>query len=165
MPKHTITHFGTHLKVSNLDKSRKFYESLGFKPVFAYGDDEFRASLPKGLPSAPEKYRGMTFQVGDSALFEIAEGHIGVKNQNVFKETITDEKISAMVKVKSLIPLFSNPEVKLKYSVRKYYWGTIEAAFRDPDGYVLIFISPYSKAEFTKVSKYTKIEVIEPSDT
>ena len=165
MKKHTITHFGIHLKVSNLDRSRKFYETLGFKPVFGYGDDNFRATLPKGLPSAPEEYRGITYQIGDSAHLEIAEGHVGVKNKSVFNKTISDEKISAMVKVKSLAPLFSNPMVQLKFPVRKYYWGTIEAAFRDPDGFVLIFVSPYSKAEFTKVSKHTRVEVIEPNKT
>jgi len=42
MAKHNVTGLGTHLKVSNFVKSREFYESLGFKSVFAYGDEKFR---------------------------------------------------------------------------------------------------------------------------
>ena len=49
MQKCDITGFGNHLKVANITRSREFYESLGFKPVFAYGDDAFRASLPSGI--------------------------------------------------------------------------------------------------------------------
>ena len=162
MTKHKIIGLGIHLKVANFDKSREFYESLGFKPVFAYGDEKFRKTLSKGVPSAPEKYRGMTFKVGENANMEIAEGHIAVNDKKVFKEKIKSPKVSAMVKVQSLVPLFSNKLVNLKFPVRHYYWGTIEAAFRDPDGYVLVFIAPYSKKEFDKVSKYTKVEVIKP---
>lgn len=162
MAKHKITDFGIHLKVSSFERSREFYESLGFKPVFAYGDEKFRKSLPKGVPSAPEKYRGMTFKTGDNADFEIAEGHIAIKDKKVFKEKIKSPKASAMVKVKSLGPLFSNKLVNLKFPLRHYYWGTIEAAFRDPDGFVLVFIAPYSEKEFKMVSKYTKIEVVKP---
>ncbi len=162
MAKHKITDFGIHLKVSNFERSREFYESLGFKPVFAYGDGKFRKSLPKGVPSAPEKYRGMTFKVGENANLEIAEGHIAVKDKKVFKEKIKSPKVSTMVKVQSLVPLFSNKLVNLKFPVRHYYWGTIEAAFRDPDGFVLVFIAPYSEKEFKRISKYTKIEIVKP---
>jgi predicted lactoylglutathione lyase len=35
-----IIGFGTHIKVKDIEKSRKFYEALGFKSVFAYGDEE-----------------------------------------------------------------------------------------------------------------------------
>ncbi len=158
-----ITGFGTHLKVADIEKSGKFYESLGFKPVFAYGDEKFRASLPKGLPSAPERYRGMTFQIGENAKLEIADGHIAVKDKGCFKETIKSPKLSAMVNVKSLLPLFKNPNIKITFPVRHYYWGTLEAAFRDPDGFVLVFIAPYSEDEFNKLSKVVKEEVIKPS--
>ena len=95
-------------------------------------------------------------------MFEIADGHIAVKDKGVFKEEIKSTKITAMVKVKSLIPLFQNPNVKITFPVRHYYWGTIEAAFRDPDGFVLVFIAPYSEEEFKKVSELTKVEVIKP---
>ena len=157
-----IKGLGTHIKVANLDTSRAFYESLGFKPVFAYGDEQFRASLPDGIASAPEKYQGMTFQVSDSANLEIAEGHIAVKDQSVFSEQLTSPKISAMVQVESLAPLFENDLVKITFPVRKYYWGTIEAAFRDPDGFVLVFIAPYSDEEMEKVKKFVEVEEVYP---
>jgi catechol 2,3-dioxygenase-like lactoylglutathione lyase family enzyme len=160
-----LTRLGVHLKVADLDKSRRFYESLGFKPVFAYGDDAFRATLPQGLPSAPERYRGMTFKIGEDAELEIAEGHIAVKDGRVFQELITSPKISAMVHVKSLVDLFQNPLVTITFPVRHYYWGTIEAAFRDPDGFVLVFIAPYSEEEFKRVSQFAQIEIIKPSNT
>ena len=155
-----ITGFGVHLKVSDIEKSRKFYESLGFKPVFAYGDEKFRASLPKGLPSAPERYSGITYQIGENSKLEIADGHIAVKDKSCFNEVVKSPKISAMVNVKSLLPLFKNQNVKITFPVRHYYWGTLEAAFRDPDGFVLVFIAPYFEDEFNKLSKITKIEVI-----
>ena len=49
MEKCELTDFGTHLKVSDIKKSREFYESLGFKPIFGYGDEEFRKTLPEGV--------------------------------------------------------------------------------------------------------------------
>lgn len=162
MEKLTITGLGTHIKVADIEKSRKFYESLGFKPVFAYGDDAFRASLPEGVGSAPEKYRGMTFNIGENANLEIAEDHIAIKDKSVSKEVIKSPKVSAMVRVQSVAPLFTNSLVKIKFPVRHYYWGSIEVALRDPDGYVLVFIAPYSEEEFKRVSKFTKIEEIKP---
>lgn len=162
MAKCTIKGLGIHLKVADIEKSRDFYESLGFKPVFAYGDEEFLSTLPEGVGSAPEKYRGMTFQISDSANLEIAEGHVAVNDQGVFSETITSPKISAMVQVESLLPLFDNPNVDLRFPVRKYYWGTIEAAFRDPDGFVLVFIAPFSEDELVKVKEHVEVEEVNP---
>ena len=164
MEKCEISGFGTHLKVLDIKKSREFYESLGFKPVFAYGDEEWRTSLPQGLPSVPEKYRGIVFALGETGIakLEIAEGHIGVKNKEVFKKQVENEKISAMVNVKSLIPLFTNPLVNIAFPVRHYYWGTIESAFRDPDGYVLVFIAPYSEEELAAVKEFKEVEIIKP---
>lgn len=157
-----IKGLGTHIKVANLDVSRKFYESLGFTPVFAYGSEEFRATLPEGLASAPEKYRGMTFKISDSANLEIAEGHIAIKDPAVFREVITSPKVSSMVQVASLVPLFDNQNITITFPVRKYYWGTIEAAFRDPDGHVLVFIAPFSDEELAAVSKHVKVEEVNP---
>lgn len=165
-----ITGLGIHIKVKDIQVSRRFYESLGLKPVFGYGDQEFLSTLPKGTPTAPEKYRGTTYKIfTDSeerqvALeLEIAEDHIALKNKQNAKETITSAKVSAMVHVQSLTPLFSNSNVTLKFPVRHYYWGTIEAVLRDPDGFVLVFIAPYSDEEFEKISKLTSIETIKPS--
>ena len=157
-----ITGFGTHLKVASIEKSRTFYESLGFKLVFGYGDEAFRASLPDGVASAPEKYRGLTFEISDSANFEIAEDHIAIKDKSVSSLKIHTPKISAMVRVKSLVPLFENPNITISFPVRKYYWGTIEAAFRDPDGYVLVFIAPFSDKELAAVEKHVDVEEVKP---
>jgi catechol 2,3-dioxygenase-like lactoylglutathione lyase family enzyme len=172
MPGSTLNGLGIHIKVANIEASRAFYESLGFKPVFAYGDDAFRATLPKDLGSAPERYRGMTFKIGENAELEIAEGHRGLhdkykpgEDQDAFNEPITSPKVSAMVRVQSLVPLFSNRQVELHVPVRHYYWQSIEAAFRDPDGFVLVFIAPYSDEEFRAVSEYTTIEVVKPEDS
>lgn len=148
--------------MADISRSREFYESLGFRPVFGYGDDEFRAALPKGMPSAPEKYSGVTYQIGESAQLEIAEDHVAVKDKRVFRQKVESPKVSAMVRVKSLVPLFSNPDVKITFPVRHYYWGTLEAAFRDPDGFVLVFISPYSAEELKALQKLTRVEVVEP---
>lgn len=156
-----ITEFGIHLKVADIMKSRAFYESLGFQPVFAYGDDEFRATLPAGLQSAPERYRGITYKIGDSAHLEIADGHVAVPAREVYQEKISSPKISAMVRVKSLLPLFNNPLVNIKVPVRHYYWGTIEAVFRDPDGFVLVLIAPFTQQELQELSRITTIQVIE----
>lgn len=155
-----IVGLGTHLKVKDIEISRAFYESLGFKPVFGYGDDTFRSSLPKGVGSAPEKYRGLTFQISDTANLEIAEGHIAIQDQNIFRQKVTSPKVSAMVRVESLAPLFENPLVSITFPIRHYYWGTVEAAFRDPDGYVLVFIAPYSEQEAKAIRKHREIEEV-----
>jgi catechol 2,3-dioxygenase-like lactoylglutathione lyase family enzyme len=163
MAQPTVKGLGLHIKVKDLDTSRAFYESLGFTPVFAYGSDEFRETLPKELASAPEKYKGMTFKISDSANLEIAEGHIAVKDSSVFQEEITSPKVSAMVQVESLVPLFENKLVNITFPVRHYYWGTLEAAFRDPDGFVLVFIAPYSEEEQAAITKYVAVEEVSPS--
>lgn len=157
-----LTQLGIHLKVADITKSRAFYDSLGFKPVFVYGDQDFLDGFPKKIGKASEKYRGITYQISETTQFEIADGHIAVPDKSVFKQVIETPKISAMVRVKSVVPLFDNPLVKIKFPVRHYYWGTIEVALRDPDGFVLIFIAPYSAKEYEKVSKYVKIETIKP---
>jgi catechol 2,3-dioxygenase-like lactoylglutathione lyase family enzyme len=157
-----ITGLGTHLKVRDIAKSKAFYDSLGFVAVFGYGDDEWRSGLGEGVATAPEKYRGLTYQISDSANLEIAEGHVAVPDKAVYEELIMSPKISAMVKVDSLEPLFTNPLVELKVPVRHYYWGTIEAAFRDPDGFVLVMIAQYSDEELERVKKYVEVEVVKP---
>ncbi|QQG39442.1 MAG: VOC family protein [Candidatus Aenigmatarchaeota archaeon] len=155
-----ITGLGIHLKVGDFDRSRKFYESLGFRPIFAYGDEKFRSTLPKGLASAPERYRGMTFEVPGGAKLEIAEGHIAITNSSVFKEQVKTPKISAMISVESLVPLLKNANVNIKVPIRHYYWGTIEAAFRDPDGFVLVFIAPFSEEELKRVRDVRAVETV-----
>ena len=156
------TGLGFHIKVADMGRSLRFYTALGLKPVFAYGDDEFRSSLPAGTPSAPERYRGVTLRAGETD-FEIAEGHIAVPSRSVYEATIESPKVSAMLRVESLVPVLSLPSVEIKFPVRHYYWGTIEAAFRDPDGFVVIAIAPFSEGELAAVSELVPVETISPS--
>ncbi|MBI2043992.1 hypothetical protein HYT24_01365 [Candidatus Pacearchaeota archaeon] len=159
MEKPQVSGFGIHLKVANINKSREFYESLGFQTTFVYGSEEFRSTFDKSIATAPEDYPGITYKIGDATI-EISEGHIGVKDKNVFQEVITTPKISAVIHVNTLLPILSNKLVEIKVPVRHYYWGTIEAVFRDPDGFVLVLMVPYSDEEFAKISKLTNIEKI-----
>lgn len=156
-----VTGFGIHIKVADISKSREFYESLGFKPAFGYGDDEFRASLPEGCDSAPERYRGITYQLTDDANFEIAEGHIAVKPE-VSSEVITSPKISAMIRVDSLVSILNNRNIDRKFPVRRYYWGTIEAVVRDPDGFVIVFVAQDTDKERSAVAELVDLETVDP---
>lgn len=154
-----VTGLGIHVKVADIWKSRTFYESLGFRPVFGYGDDDFRASLPEECGSAPERYRGITYQLTDDVNYEIAEGHIAVKPE-VSKEVIASPKISAMIRVDSLVHILKNSNVGRNFPVRRYYWGTIEAAVRDPDGFVLVFIVQDTEEERAAVAELVDLETI-----
>lgn len=157
-----FTGLGIHIKVKDIVKSREFYEGLGFVPVFGYGDDAFRATLPKDCASAPERYRGVTYNLSDSSQLEIADGHIAVKPED-FDVKVHTAKISGMVRVESLLPLVDKLKPHMHYPVKKYYWGTIEIAVRDPDGVVLVFIAPHSDEEYRALSKRVgEIEVVEP---
>ncbi|MEM6998187.1 MAG: hypothetical protein AAF413_04750 [Patescibacteria group bacterium] len=147
---------GTHLKVEDAATSHKFYASLGFKPVFAYGSSNFLEQF-SSINTAIDSYNGVVYDVC-GAPFEIADGHIGIKNQDVFGHTIKTEKVSAMVKVDTLTPLFSNSLLNITYPVRKYHWGTIEVALRDPDGFVLVFIAEATDLELKRVNKFIEVE-------
>ncbi len=156
------TGLGIHIKVKDIMSSRKFYEGLGFTPVFGYGDDDYRATLPEGCPSAPEKYRGVTYKLSDDIEFEIADGHIAVKNE-VFGEQIMTPKVSGMIRVKSLVPIANQLKDKIKFPVRKYYWGSLELVVRDLDGFVLVFITPFTDEEYDNLKDVVgKIEEIHP---
>jgi len=167
-----ITGLGINIKVKDIQKSRKFYESLGFIPIFAYGPKQFLDTLSANTPHAESSDAtiGVHYALyGDKekkfviAELELVAKHIVLKHAEVVKEEIFSPKISAMVHVRSVVPLFSNPQVKINFPVRHYYWGSIEVALRDPDGFVVVFITPYSQEEFDTVSKFTTIEVIKPS--
>ncbi len=161
MAKLEFTGVGVHVKVKDIKKSRAFYEGLGFTPIFGYGSEEYRKTLPDGCPSAPEKYQGVTYKLADGAELEIADGHIAAKPE-VFGQQITSGKISAMVRVKSIVPVLEQCKDVIKFPVRKYYWGSIEVALRDPDGFVLIFIAPFSDEELAAVSKLVTVETVNP---
>jgi catechol 2,3-dioxygenase-like lactoylglutathione lyase family enzyme len=156
-----VTGLGVHLKVSSIEASRAFYEGyLGFKPIFAYGDEEFLAKVPSGTPTAPEQYHGVSYDVGGTK-FEIADGHIAVSDPRVFKETLQSPKLTAMVQVKSLVPFLGSP-AESGFPIRHYYWGTVEMVVRDPDGWIIILIAPYSENELEEVSKHRPVEAISP---
>lgn len=133
------TKFGIHIKVKNFDKSLRFYLSFGFKPIFAYGPKSFVDGFAV-IGTAPEKYRGITFAIGD-ALLEIGEDHIAIK-PDVFKEEIKSSKVSAMIDVESVAEVRLICE-KNNFEIAKnevdYPWGTRELVVRDPDGFILVF--------------------------
>jgi catechol 2,3-dioxygenase-like lactoylglutathione lyase family enzyme len=156
-----VTGFGIHLKVSSIEESRAFYEGyLGLKPVFAYGDEQFRSTIPSGVDTVPEKYRGVTYDVKGTK-FEIADGHIAVSDAGVFKENLRSPKLTGMINVNSLVPFLNHPSVS-DFPIRYYYWQTIEMVVRDPDGWILILIAPYSDYEFKEVSKHRPVETVSP---
>lgn len=158
-----VNGIGTHLKVRDIAASRAFYEGvLGFTPVFAYGDQAFLDGIPDGVPTAPERYHGVTYEPMPNCPFEIADGHIAVPDRGVFDTPIASPKVSAMIRVASLVPLFERG-VQPRFPIRHYYWGTIEMALRDPDGWVLIFIAPYSEAELEAVGKHSSVEEVTPN--
>ena len=158
-----FTGLGIHIKVKDIAQSRAFYEKLGFKPVFGYGNEEFRASLPEGCGSAPEAYQGVTYKLADGAELEIADGHVAVKPQD-FKIEVHTAKITGMIRVKSVVPVLEAYKERIVFPVRRYYWGSIEVALRDPDGFVLVFIAPFTEEELAAVTKLTEVEEVAPAN-
>lgn len=138
-----LNSIGIHIKVKDFKDSYAFYTALGFKTVFEYGQNK----------AVVEDYSGAVFEL-NGAKIEIADGHRAVK-AHVFKERISSSKISLMVGVNSLsriIELCSKNNIKISVGPRHYYWGTLEAVVKDPDGVVIVFICPYSKKEAQKLS-------------
>ena len=139
----SIYDMGIHIKVSNFEKSTRFYESLGFEKVFEYGPHK----------KVKEDYSGMVYEHGNCKL-ELANGHRAVK-PSVFKERIRSSKISLMVhvdKLSSILRFCKESNIDISVGPRHYYWGTLEMVVKDPDGVVLVFIAPYSKKEAKKVN-------------
>lgn len=137
-----INSIGIHIKVKDFKKSKAFYEALGFEKVFEYGPDK----------TVKEKYSGIVFEHNNGKL-EIADGHIAVK-QRTFEETVQSSKLSLMISVESINDIINRCNkagIPLAVYPRHYYWGTLEVVIKDPDGVVLVFICPYSKAEEKRV--------------
>lgn len=133
-----INSIGVHIKVKDFDRSKNFYQALGFTQVFAYGPDE----------EVREEYRGIVFEQGGAKL-EIAEGHRAVKRE-VFESRMENSKVSLMIGVDSLVPVIELCEangIEIAVGPRHYYWGTLELVVKDPDGVVLVFIASYSETE------------------
>lgn len=145
-----INNIGVHIKVKNFNKSRRFYEKLGFKKIFEYGSDK----------KVKEDYNGIVYQHGGTKL-EIADGHRAVK-PHVFKKELRSSKISLMINVDdiaSVINRCKKYKIPLAVGPRHYYWGTLEVVVKDPDGVVLVFICPYSKKEAEKLNADKKFAI------
>lgn len=99
-----FTKLGIHIKVRNIEASKKFYLSVGFKPVFCYGNDKLLEEFAR-IPNAKEKYNGIVFEIG-SSLIEIADGHLAVK-PDVFTRKIQSSKVSAMIHIDSVEELLA----------------------------------------------------------
>ena len=102
--------------------------------------------MKKDIPTAPKKYRGVVFKIGET-LFEIADGHLAVKNE-VFQEKINSSKISAMLQVKSIqeiIEISNQHSFSIASPPRIFPWGTKEVVVKDPDGFILVFIEKLKK--------------------
>jgi catechol 2,3-dioxygenase-like lactoylglutathione lyase family enzyme len=159
-----VTALGIHIKVVSIEASREFYENyLGLVPTFAYGNAEFLATVPDSATKVDEIYQGVTYEISPSTKLELADGHIAVKDQSVFAGRITSPKVSAMISVESLIPLLEGSDRRPNSSAKHYYWGTVEMVVRDPDGWVIVLIAPYSEEEVEGVSKYVAVERIDAS--
>ncbi len=132
------TKFGIHIKTKDFDKSLHFYLNFGFKPVFVYGPSSFTINFD--TPNAAEKYRGITFDI-NGAMLELGEDHIAIKRQ-VFEETISSSKVSAMIDVNTLSSvrkICEEHNFEIAKSEVEYPWGTRELVVRDPDGFILVF--------------------------
>ena len=144
-----ITKFGIHIKVKDINKSYDFYKSFGLKPIFTYGSKKWIGKIQKcfpNTPNAPEKYEGVTFDIG-TAVLEIANGHICVKPE-VFNINITSPKISAMIDTDSIdevVRICNENKYKISVEPKEFYWGTREVVIKDPDGFVLVFREPIKK--------------------
>lgn len=133
-----INNIGVHIKTADFVKSVKFYKSLGFNEIFAYGPEK----------DVKEDYNGMIFEAGGAKL-EIADGHRAVK-AGIFKEKVTSSKISIMVnvdKLSEIVQICTKEHIDIAVCPRHYYWGTLEMVIKDPDGTVLVFIAPYNEVE------------------
>lgn len=136
-----IKQCGIHLKVKDINRSLKFYEAFGLKPVLAYGNDKFLKNFPEELSTASEKYNGVTFDI-NGALLEIADGHLAVKSET-FNEKLSSSKVSAMLhveKVSEIKEICMANDFEIAADIREFHWGTKEIVVTDPDGFILVFI-------------------------
>lgn len=141
---------GIHVKVKDFERSKAFYGKLGFKKIFEYGPGQI----------VDEDYSGATFLLGSFTL-EIANGHRAV-DEKTFKEDILSSKVSLMVKVPKLSKLLKvcyQNNIELAVKPRHYYWGTLEAVIKDPDGLVIVFIAPYSLKDAKKINASEEFSV------
>ncbi len=139
-----IKSMGTVIKTKDYQKSRTFYEALGFKVIFEIGPD-------KEIKSGNDQVVIYGSETGGK--FELTNAHPAIK-PGVFQETITSSKISMMFEVDSLADIIGRAKsigVEPAVEVRHYYYGTLEVVFKDPDGMVIVFIEPYTAESAEKL--------------
>ncbi len=138
MGKLKLSRLGIHIKVKDFEKSYRFYKSFGFEEEFAYGPQDFIKKF--NFPKAIEKYRGVTFNLGN-AMLEIGEDHIAIKPE-VFRELIKSSKVSAMIDVNSVeevLEICEKNNFEIAKEITDFPWGTKEIVVKDPDGFILVF--------------------------
>ena len=146
-----MSKLGVNLKVKDFEKSRAFYDALGFRKLFEFGPDVEEHS----------KFRGIFYEVGN-ALLEVSEGHMAVKPE-VFESPIHTSKVSLMVYVQSLIPILDickARQVEISVKPRQFPWGQIGVVVKDPDGFVIAFLSEASPEEIGQVQARTDVPLV-----
>lgn len=145
-----LSHIGVNLKVRDFDKSKAFYDACGFKKVLEFGP---------GLEEQ-SKFRGLFYEVGGT-LFEVSEGHMAVKPE-VFEKPFQDSKASLMVYVESLVPILDiceNHAIPISVEPRWFPWGQIGVVVKDPDEFVVVFLSEDSELERLRVQARTPADL------
>lgn len=146
-----ISKVGINFKVRDFDKSRAFYDKFGFKKLFEFGPNLEEKS----------KFRGLFYEVGNT-LFEISEGHLAVKPE-VFEAPVQNSKISLMVYVDSLIPILDTCEehqIELSVKPREFPWGQIGVVVKDPDSFVVVFLSEATDTERQQVQSRVDLPLV-----
>jgi catechol 2,3-dioxygenase-like lactoylglutathione lyase family enzyme len=146
-----ISKMGVNLKVSDFDKSKAFYDAFGFRKLFEFGPDVEERS----------KFRGIFYEVGN-ALLEVSEGHMAVRPE-VFETPFQSSKASLMIYVESLIPILDICEerhIEISVKPRQFPWGQIGVVVKDPDGFVIAFLSEASAIEQRQVQAQMDVPLI-----
>lgn len=146
-----ISKLGVNLKVRDFDKSKAFYDAFGFRKVFEFGPDVAEHS----------KFRGLFYEVGN-ALLEVSEGHMAVRPE-VFESPIQSSKVSLMVYVQSLMPILDiceERQIEISVKPRQFPWGQIGVVVKDPDGFILVFLSESSADEGQQVQARVDVPLI-----
>lgn len=146
-----ISKLGINLKVKDFEKSKAFYDTFGFKKLFEFGPNVEEKS----------KFRGLFYDVG-STLFEISEGHLAVKPE-VFEVPVQNSKVSLMVYVDSLVQILNiceEHDIEISVKPREFPWGQIGVVIKDPDDFVVVFLSEASLTEKQQIQSRTDVPLI-----
>ena len=151
MSKVAFNQVGINLKVRDFGRSKDFYDAFGFKKILEFGPDLEEHS----------KFRGLFYEIGNT-LLEVSEGHMAVKPE-VFAAPIRDSKISLMIYVDSLIQILDicdAHQIEIHVPPREFPWGQIGLIVKDPDGFVIAFLSQASEEERRQVQARTSIPLV-----